>query len=40
MCTDTIPEKHIPKEGVTKWFEVQRAPGRFQGGEEGERGEI
>jgi hypothetical protein len=41
MCTKTIPRKHRPKEGVAKWFEVERAPGRFQGREEEvERGGI
>jgi hypothetical protein len=34
VCTCTIPGKHRPKEIATKWFEVERALGSFQGGEE------
>jgi hypothetical protein len=33
-CIGIVPRKHKPKEGETKWFEVERAPGSFQGGEE------
>jgi hypothetical protein len=41
VCTCTIPGKHRPKEGETKWFKVERASGSFQGvDEEVERGEI
>jgi hypothetical protein len=34
VCTGTVPRKHRPKEGEAKWFEVEKAPGSFQGGEE------
>jgi hypothetical protein len=34
MCTDIVPGKHRPKEGETKWFEAEREPRRFEGGEE------
>jgi hypothetical protein len=41
MCAGKIPRKHRPKEGATKWFEVERASGIFQGGEEEvERGKL
>jgi hypothetical protein len=34
MCIGTIPGKHRPKEREAKWFEEERTPGSFQGGEE------
>jgi hypothetical protein len=34
MCTSTVPRKHRPREGATKWFKAERALGSFQGGEE------
>jgi hypothetical protein len=34
VCIGTVPGKHRPKERVTKWFEAERPPGSFQGGEE------
>jgi hypothetical protein len=34
MCTGTISGKHRPQERETKWFQAERAPGSFQGGEE------
>jgi hypothetical protein len=41
MCIGTVHGKCRPKEGKTKEIEVERAPGRFQGGEEEmERGGI
>jgi hypothetical protein len=34
MCTRKIPGKHRKKQVVANWFEAEREPRSFQGGEE------
>jgi hypothetical protein len=38
LCIGTVPKKHRPQEGETKWFRVERASESFQGEEEEVKG--
>jgi hypothetical protein len=34
MCTGIVSRKHRPQERESKWFQAERAPRIFHGGEE------